>query len=105
MEQEQAKPQVGMWHLAATVLSTVVVNAIILAYGYGILVQRVEIVVDDVRVMKSATITPEAARRLSVLEAQFFQLRQDSTERWAEVNRKLDILLTDMRTRERERDR
>ena len=94
-----------MWHLAATVLSTVVVNAIILAYGYGILVQRVEIVVDDVRVMKSATITPEAARRLSVLEAQFFQLRQDSTERWAEVNRKLDILLTDMRTRERERDR
>ena len=67
----------------------ILINAIMVAFSYGSMMQKVDNNTDAIALFKSRDITPGAERRISVLEVQIIQVQRDSIERWNSFERTL----------------
>lgn len=67
-----------------------VINAVLVAFSYGTLFQKVDGLDDAVRGLQQRDITPGAERRISVLEVQFAQQRADQADWKREIRDQLD---------------
>ena len=85
----EPRPSIAIGHVL-TFVSAFLVNGVLIGISYGSLMARVDNNTDTLIALKAATITPEAARRISVLESQFILHREDANRRWDMIDRKLD---------------
>jgi hypothetical protein len=87
----QRKTGIEVGHLITLGLA-LLINAIVIAFSYGAMAQKVDTNTDAINLLKAQTITPGAERRISVLEVQMIQIQKDATDKWTSLERTMSRL-------------